>query len=73
MEAMGLVHSRIRRVLFLRASQQGALGSVYCLHRLASLNHRFRVFQGVEEEEEGGGEGEGEGGTHQEGAGPLAS
>jgi tRNA(Arg) A34 adenosine deaminase TadA len=32
--------------------EQGALGSVYCLHRIASLNHRFRVFQGVEEEEE---------------------
>lgn len=53
MEAMALVHSRILRVIFLhRNPEQGALGSVFSLHRLASLNHRFRVFQGVPDKEE---------------------
>lgn len=52
MEAMALVHSRINRVIFLNVNpSQGALGSVYSLHRIPSLNHRFRVFTGVEDKQ----------------------
>lgn len=43
--AMALVHSRARRVVFaeLNASD-GALGSVFRLHTIASLNHHYRAF-----------------------------
>mmetsp|Transcript_29590 Transcript_29590/g.54744 ORF Transcript_29590/g.54744 Transcript_29590/m.54744 type:complete len:126 (+) Transcript_29590:1-378(+) len=50
MEAMALVHSRIHRVIYLHPNPiRGALGSVFSLHGVKSLNHRFRVFQGVED------------------------
>lgn len=53
MEAMALVHSRIHRVVFRRPDpRQGALGSVFSLHRIASLNHRFRVFRGVDDDDD---------------------
>ena len=50
MEAMALVHSRIHRVIYLHPNSiRGALGSVFSLHGIKSLNHRFRVFHGVED------------------------
>ncbi len=50
MSAMALVHSRIRRVIYLRPDPAcGALGSVYCLHEMRHLNHRFRVYTVKEE------------------------
>ncbi len=43
--AMALVHSRIRRVIYLVKDElHGALGSTDCLHAIPSLNHRYRVF-----------------------------
>lgn len=51
MEAMALVHSRISRVIYLHSRPQcGALGSAVSLHNIASLNHHFRVVQGICEE-----------------------
>jgi tRNA(Arg) A34 adenosine deaminase TadA len=45
MSAMALVHSRIRRVVFLEPDPAyGALGSRYSLHTMPALNHRFRVY-----------------------------
>ncbi len=50
MSAMALVHSRIRRVVYLHADPVcGALGSLYCLHEMRHLNHRFRVYTVKEE------------------------
>ena len=46
MEAMALVHSRIRRVIFRDKNPQfGGLGSVQSIHGLPNLNHHYRVFQ----------------------------
>lgn len=46
MEAMALVHSRIRRVIFRdRNVEFGGLGSVQSIHGLPNLNHHYRVFQ----------------------------
>ncbi|KAJ3592169.1 hypothetical protein NHX12_007297 [Muraenolepis orangiensis] len=45
--AMALVHSRIGRVFYGTASNDGALGTKYKLHAQRDLNHRFEVFQGV--------------------------
>ncbi|OQR90847.1 kinase [Thraustotheca clavata] len=43
--AMALVHSRVRRVLYIQKnSSSGALGSIYQLHTQRSLNHRYRAF-----------------------------
>jgi tRNA-specific adenosine deaminase 3 len=43
--AMALVHSRIRRVIYATPCPgQGALGSLYNIHELRSLNHHFRVY-----------------------------
>ncbi|EQC31236.1 hypothetical protein SDRG_11158 [Saprolegnia diclina VS20] len=43
--AMALVHSRVRRVIYLKKNDaSGALGSNYYLHTKRSLNHRYRVF-----------------------------
>ena len=50
--AMALVHSRIRRVFYgCTDSVAGALGSRYKIHTQAGLNHHFKVFCGVLEEE----------------------
>ena len=44
--AMALVHSRIRRVFYIHAwPEGGALGSVYRLHVVKSINHHPRVFR----------------------------
>lgn len=44
--AMGLLHSRIRRVYYLEGSHtDGALGSVLKLNDMKQFNHRFRVFR----------------------------
>lgn len=44
--AMALIHSRIRRVVYLRASpEHGAIGTLYNIHELRSLNHHFRVYK----------------------------
>ncbi|CAN0129643.1 unnamed protein product [Scytosiphon promiscuus] len=46
--AMALVHSRVRRVIYgVRDTERGCLGSVMMLHTLKSLNHNYRVFEGV--------------------------
>ncbi|CAM9361624.1 unnamed protein product [Ectocarpus fasciculatus] len=46
--AMALVHSRVRRVIYgVRDTERGCLGSVTMLHTLTSLNHNYRVFEGV--------------------------
>ncbi|CAM9287683.1 unnamed protein product [Hapterophycus canaliculatus] len=50
--AMALVHSRVRRVIYgVRDTERGCLGSVMMLHTLKSLNHNYRVFEGVCAEE----------------------
>lgn len=49
---MALVHSRIRRVIYgARDPGRGCLGSLMMLHTLPALNHNFRVFEGVREDE----------------------
>jgi hypothetical protein len=46
MSAMALVHSRIRRVIYLHPDPLcGALGSTHSVHEMRSLNHRFRVYR----------------------------
>lgn len=47
MSAMALVHSRIRRVYFVRrVAAAGALASGWGhIHSLAALNHHYRAFQ----------------------------
>ena len=46
MSSMALVHSRIRRVVYMKSHEgSGALGSKMHLHQLRSLNHKFRVFR----------------------------
>ena len=43
--SMALLHSRIKQVVYqCSAPMNGALGSVYNLHRMENTNHRFRVF-----------------------------
>lgn len=45
MSSMALIHSRIRRVIYIHSNNtEGALGSIYSLHQMRCLNHRFRVF-----------------------------
>ena len=45
MDAMALVHSRIRRVFYIWQCSEGALGSLYKLHVTQGLNHHYEVFQ----------------------------
>jgi tRNA-specific adenosine deaminase 3 len=48
--SMALLHSRISTVYYLNENKQfGALGSVYKLHCLKKINHRFYVYQFEEE------------------------
>ncbi|OQR87214.1 inactive tRNA-specific adenosine deaminase-like protein 3-like [Achlya hypogyna] len=43
--SMALVHSRVRRVIYVTKNpRSGALGSCHFLHTQRSLNHRYRVF-----------------------------
>ncbi|XP_052840523.1 probable inactive tRNA-specific adenosine deaminase-like protein 3 [Drosophila gunungcola] len=43
--SMALVHSRAKRVFFLRNSENGALVSRFQLHSVRELNHHYEVFQ----------------------------
>uniref|UniRef100_A0A0A1WU96 tRNA-specific adenosine deaminase-like protein 3 n=1 Tax=Zeugodacus cucurbitae TaxID=28588 RepID=A0A0A1WU96_ZEUCU len=43
--AMGLVHSRARRVYFEKRSYNGALVTRFKLHAIKELNHHYEVFQ----------------------------
>jgi len=44
--AMGLLHSRIRRVFYVHSDPiHGAFEREYKIHSMRELNHRFRVFR----------------------------
>ncbi|XP_017031729.1 probable inactive tRNA-specific adenosine deaminase-like protein 3 [Drosophila kikkawai] len=43
--SMALVHSRAKRVFFLRSSENGALATRFQLHTVRELNHHYEVFQ----------------------------
>lgn len=45
--AMGLVHSRAKRVFYGIPSPDGALGTCLKLHTVKNLNHHFEVFRGL--------------------------
>ncbi|XP_065581667.1 probable inactive tRNA-specific adenosine deaminase-like protein 3 isoform X1 [Artemia franciscana] len=44
--AMGLLHSRVKRLFFENTSENGALVTKVMLHTLNGINHRFGVFFG---------------------------
>jgi tRNA-specific adenosine deaminase 3 len=51
-EAMALVHSRIRRVVFCHSSEDGGLGGggpETSIHSLPATNHRYRAFKLIED------------------------
>jgi tRNA-specific adenosine deaminase 3 len=53
MASMALVHSRIRRVYLGKTTADGALVSGnHNIHALKTLNHHFRVFQFIQEQEQ---------------------
>jgi len=43
--SMALLHMRARRVVYVRNSRDGALGSVDMLHTREGLNHRYEVYR----------------------------
>ncbi|KAJ3075517.1 adenosine deaminase, tRNA-specific 3 [Podochytrium sp. JEL0797] len=43
--AMGLLHSRIRRVFYWERREDGGIGSAYKIHVHPNLNHKFAVFR----------------------------
>lgn len=45
--AMGLVHSRIKRVFYSVGSGKGALGTLCKIHTVKDLNHHYEVFAGL--------------------------
>jgi len=46
MSGMALVHSRIRTVYYLHSdTKYGALGSIYKIHSMNTLNHKYKVYQ----------------------------
>lgn len=50
--AMALLHSRVTRIFYGTANQNaGVLGSRAVLHTVQGLNHRYRVWSGILEEE----------------------
>jgi tRNA-specific adenosine deaminase 3 len=50
--SMALLHSRVRRVFYLHPNKEhGGLGSQYMLHQERSLNHRFRVYRAILEDD----------------------
>lgn len=49
--AMALVHSRAKRVFYMKKTKKGALGSSLKLHTVKDLNHHFEVFQIFESNE----------------------
>jgi len=50
--SMALVHSRAKRVFFLRNSDNGALATRFQLHSVRELNHHYEVFQFTTKEDE---------------------
>lgn len=42
--SMALVHSRVRRVFWIKSRSDGGLGSRYKFHEKKSLNHHFKVY-----------------------------
>ncbi|KAH8348243.1 hypothetical protein KR084_005701 [Drosophila pseudotakahashii] len=50
--SMALVHSRAKRVFFLRSSENGALSTRFQLHSVRELNHHYEVFQFTTKEDE---------------------
>jgi tRNA-specific adenosine deaminase 3 len=49
--AMALLHNRFKRVFYGCAYDNGALGSLFKLHTLPDINHRYEVFAGILEQE----------------------
>ncbi|XP_061392715.1 probable inactive tRNA-specific adenosine deaminase-like protein 3 [Musca vetustissima] len=43
--AMALIHSRAKRVFFVKASDNGSLSSRFQLHSVPELNHHYEVYQ----------------------------
>ena len=52
--AMGLLHSRVTRVLFKDQSRDGALVTIDRLQERDGINHRFQVFKVVQDDQGGG-------------------
>ncbi|XP_017079148.1 probable inactive tRNA-specific adenosine deaminase-like protein 3 [Drosophila eugracilis] len=50
--SMALVHSRAKRVFFVRNSENGALATRFQLHSVRELNHHYEVFQFTTKEDE---------------------
>ncbi|KAH8401196.1 hypothetical protein KR009_003567 [Drosophila setifemur] len=50
--SMALVHSRAKRVFFVRSSENGALSTRFQLHSVKELNHHFEVFQFTTKEQD---------------------
>nr|XP_017014849.2 LOW QUALITY PROTEIN: probable inactive tRNA-specific adenosine deaminase-like protein 3 [Drosophila takahashii] len=50
--SMALVHSRAKRVFFLRSSENGALATRFQLHSVRELNHHYEVFQFTTQEDQ---------------------
>jgi hypothetical protein len=52
-DAMALVHSRIRRIVYVRPDPvRGVLHSVFSLHGVRALNHHYEVYRAVDERKE---------------------
>jgi len=49
--AMALVHSRVSRVVYGAGSHQGALGTLFKIHTVPSINHHYEVYKGLFEKE----------------------
>ena len=52
--AMGLLHSRVTRVVFKDQSRDGALVTIDRLQEREGINHRFQVFRVVQDNHVGG-------------------
>jgi len=50
--SMALVHSRAKRVFFVKNSENGALATRFQLHSVRELNHHYEVFQFTTKEDE---------------------
>ena len=47
--AMGLLHSRVMRVVFKDQSRDGALVTIDRLQEREGINHRFQVFRAIQD------------------------
>ena len=47
--AMGLLHSRVMRVVFKEQSRDGALVTIDRLQEREGINHRFQVFRVIQD------------------------